>query len=189
MSIFDNLNKGTSEERPEIKPIEKVQKTEIFTFKALPESLEEMKALEEAKLETPFQAAALTVCALCAYAAAPEIGKDMLNFLRGPRPVSNYDISFLKDRFMDVKTYIPFSYFEGAKPENDYNPSQPFKLTIQTNPYSYEQEGYCKLFIQSGGADSMRFVVLRQKGDGQWCLWEQHLLSGIREPKSQDPWA
>jgi hypothetical protein len=46
-----------------------------------------------------------------------------------------------------------------------------------------------KLHIRSGGADSPREVVLRQKGDGQWLLWEQFLTVGIRQPKSADPWA
>ena len=43
-------------------------KTETITFAALPESLAEMQTLPEATLDTPFKTAALTVCALCAYA-------------------------------------------------------------------------------------------------------------------------
>ena len=78
-----------------------------------------MKALPEATLDTPFKTAALTVCALCAYAAAPEVGKEMLNFLKGPKPLSPMEISFINDRFREVK-YVPFSYFKGAVPENDY---------------------------------------------------------------------
>jgi hypothetical protein len=46
-----------------------------------------------------------------------------------------------------------------------------------------------KLFLRSGGADNPREVVLRKKGDGQWMLWDQFLLVGIRPPKSADPWA
>jgi hypothetical protein len=65
---------------------------ETFTFAALPESLAEMKALPEASLTSPFATAALTVCALCVYAADKSIGTEMLNFLRGPRPLSNYDM-------------------------------------------------------------------------------------------------
>ena len=54
-----------------------------------------MQALPEAAMSNPFQTAALTVCALCAYAADSTIGAEMLNWLRGPRPLSPYDISFL----------------------------------------------------------------------------------------------
>ena len=65
---------------------------------------------------TPFQAAVLTVLALCAYAADRQIGTDMLNWLRGPCPLSGQEISFLNDRFRDGKTYLPFNYFAGSTP-------------------------------------------------------------------------
>ena len=92
-----------------------------------------MKALPEAALDTPFKTAALTVCALCAYAADRDIGTQMLNFLRGPRPLNGQDISFLNDRFRDGKTYIPFSYFLGSSPENNYTPSSPFTVTVKSD--------------------------------------------------------
>jgi hypothetical protein len=55
---------------------------------------------------------------------------------------------------------------------------------------AYAEEGYKKFDVKSGGADSPRQVVLRSKpSTGQWFLWDQFLLSGIRKPKSQDEWA
>ena len=164
-------------------------KSETFTFTALPESLAQMQALPEASLDSPFKTAALTVCALCAYAADKNIGTEMLNWLRGPRPLNGAEISFLNDRFRDGKTYIPFSYFEGATPDNDYTPSEPFRITVQSTHVSGEEQGYMKLFIPCDGADSPRPIKLRMKGDGKWFLWEQYLLTGIRTPKSADPWA
>lgn len=164
-------------------------KSKTFTFTALPESLAQMQALPEASLDSPFKTAALTVCALCAYAADKNIGTEMLNWLRGPRPLNGTEISFLNDRFRDGKTYIPFSYFEGATPDNDYTPSEPFRVTVQSTHVSGEEQGYMKLFIPCGGADSPRPIKLRMKGDGKWFLWEQYLLTGIRTPKSADPWA
>lgn len=164
-------------------------KSETFIFTALPESLAQMQALPEASLDSPFKTAALTVCALCAYAADKNIGTEMLNWLRGPRPLNGTEISFLNDRFRDGKTYIPFSYFEGATPDNDYTPSEPFRITVQSTHVSGEEQGYMKLFIPCGGADSPRPIKLRMKGDGKWFLWEQYLLTGIRTPKSADPWA
>ncbi len=160
---------------------------ETFVFDRLPENLSEMQNMPLASLDTPFKAAALSVCALCVYAAAPDIGKEMLNFLKGPQPLSVYEQQFLKDRFADKK-YVPFSYFEGACPKNEYTPNKPYKITVETNPYSYDQDGYCKLYLKSGGADSARSVVLRRKGD-KWFLWEQFLLADIRKPNSEDPWA
>lgn len=112
----------------------------------------------------------------------------MLNFLRGPRPLSNQEISFLNDRFMEVK-YVPFSYFSGAVPANDYTPDTPFTITVMSGPYSDANEGYKKLYIKSGGADSPREIVLRRLGDGRWMLWEQFLLVSIRKARSDDPWA
>ena len=99
------------------------------------------------------------------------------------------DISFLNDRFRDGKSYIPFSYFVGASPENGYTPRQPFTLLVGSNHTSYVEDGYCKLFIPCGGADDPRPIKLRRKGNGQWFLWEQYLMTGIRIPTSADPWA
>lgn len=176
MSIFDGMNKAKAEAN-----------VQTFTFTALPESLSQMKALPEAALDSPFKTAALSVCALCAYAASKEIGKEMLNYLRGPRPLSPYDVSFLDDRFREVK-YVPFSYFAGASPENEYTPSQPYTLTVEAGPYADANEGYKKLHIRSGGADNPREIVLRRTADGKWYLWDQFLLVGIKQTKSENPW-
>lgn len=161
---------------------------QTITFTALPKTLAEMQALPEAVLQNPFQTAALTVCALCVYAEDRDNGTQMLNWLRGPRPLSPFDISFLNDRFRDGN-YVPFSYFAGAVPGNDYTPTLPYTLTIEAGPYADANPGYKKLHIRSGGADNAREIVLRQKGDGTWLLWDQFLLLGIRQPKSADPWA
>ena len=186
MSIFDKLNKNTAASSPVGGAASATNRT--FTFAALPESLAQMQALPEAALNDPFQTAALTVCALCVYSADKNIGTEMLNWLRGPRPLSGVDISFLNDRFRDGH-HVPFSYFAGAVPENDYTPRQPFTLTIEAGPYADANPGYKKLHIRSGGADNPREIVLRQKGDGTWLLWDQFLLVSIRVPKSADPWA
>lgn len=187
MSIFDKLKKNV-QTAVKSAAASAFASEETFTFAALPESLAEMKALREASLTSPFATAALTVCALCVYAADKSIGTEMLNFLRGPRPLSNHDISFLNDRFSDGH-HVPFSYFKGAVPANNYTPDTPFTITVTSGPYSDANEGYKKLYIKSGGADSPREIVLRQLGDGRWMLWDQFLLVSIRKPKSDDPWA
>lgn len=193
MSIFDKL-KSTAQQAVSKAATGAVQsigsKTERFTFAALPESLAEMQALPEASLDTPFKTAALTVLALCAYAADKEVGTEMLNWLRGPRPLNGQDISFLNDRFRDGKTYLPFTYFAGATPDNGYTPAQPYTIAIESNHTSDDEAGYMKLFIPCGGADSPRPIKLRQRGsDGKWFLWEQYLLMAVRIPKAEDPWA
>ena len=185
MSIFDAF-KPQGAAGANTYGMSNLKKTFIFT--KLPESLEELQALPEAALTSPFQTAALTVCALCVYGADPQRGKSMLDWLKGPRPLSNYEVSFLNDRFRDG-IHVPFSYFQGAVPDNDYTPSRPFTVTIEAGPYADANAGYKKLHIRSGGADNPREVVLRQKGNGQWLLWDQFLMVGIRPPKSSDPWA
>lgn len=186
MSIFDNLKSEINAPANSQKP---AGGSYTFTFNALPESLAEMQALPEASLDTPYKTAALTVCALCAYAAAPEIGKEMLNFLKGPVPLSAYDISFLNDRFRDSRL-VPFSYFAGATPENNYTPSVPFSVTVFSNPYSFPEDGRATLHLNSGGADSPRQIKLRLKpSEGKWHLEEQMIMVGIRTPKAADPWA
>lgn len=184
MSIFDKLKQaapvaGAPQNRPGGKA--------TFAFPALPESLAQMQAMPEAALQDPFQTAALTVCALCVYAADKNIGTEMLNWLRGPRPLGPFDISFLNDRFREGY-HVPFSYFAGAVPENDYTPSQPFTLTVEAGPYADANPGYKKLHIRSGGADSPREIILRQTTDNKWYLWDQFLLVSIRQPRSQNPW-
>lgn len=192
MSIFDKLKSNAMKAVKDAASSATASlgnKRETFTFASLPESLEQLQALPEASLDSPYKTAALTVCALCAYAADKQIGTEMLNWLRGPRPLNGQDISFLNDRFRNGRTYVPFSYFAGAKPENDYTPTVPYKITIESTHVSDDEQGYMKLFIPCGGADSPRPIKLRMKGDGRWFLWEQYLLTDIRQPKSADPWA
>ena len=188
MSIIEKFRSQFAETlRPSQTP-EPTRKTETFTFSDLPENLTQLRALPEAALTSPFQTAALTVCALCVYGADPDMGMQMLNWLKGPRPLTNYEASFLKDRFRDG-IHVPFSYFAGATPENDYIPTRPLTITVEAGPYADANPGYKKLHIRSGGADNPREVVLRKKGNGQWLLWDQFLMVGIRQPKSEDPWA
>lgn len=193
MSIFDKLKKtamSTVANAVSGATASVGNKKENFTFATLPESIAQMQALPEASLDDPYKTAALTVCAVCAYMADSEIGLDMLNWLRGPRPLGGGEISFLNDRVRDGLTYVPFSYFKGATPDNDYTPDEPYTITVESNLYSDANAGYKKLFVRSSGADNPREIVLRQRGsDGKWFLWDQAILVGIREPKSADPWA
>ena len=163
--------------------------TERVVLDCLPQTLEELKALSLSALASPFDTAALTVAALCLYPQQREEALAMLQFLSGPRTMSPMEKQFIRDRFMDGKDYIPRSYLEGATPQNDYTPAQPYTLLISETPYSYTEQGYAKLYLRSGGADSPRAVQLRLAKDGKWYLWDQFLLADIRIPESQNPWA
>ncbi len=187
MGLFDDLKKARENTAAGSAPAGS-DRTVGVQFAKLPETIEEFKALPQAQLTSQFDTAALTVVALCFYPTNRELSIEMLNYLRGPRPLSNYDQQFIRDRFMD-KDYVPRSYFVGAVPANDYLPAEPYTIKVSENPYSYSEQGYAKLFLTSGGADSPRYVQLRQAKDGKWYLWEQFLLSDIRQPESADPWA
>ena len=161
-----------------------------ITWNQLPKNLEELQALPQADLKTPEGTAALTVAALAVYPTNPEECFRMLNFLRGPRPLSMYEQQFIRDRFMDGKQYIVMSYFKGATPANNYTPNVPYVLEFTDSAAQFAEEGYKRFDIRSGGADSPRQITLRLKpSTGQWFLWEQYILVGIRVPVSQDPWA
>ena len=138
MSIFDKL-KSTAQQAVNTATKSIGSKRETFTFTSLPESLAEMQALPEASLDTPFKTAALTVLALCAYAADKNIGAEMLNWLRGPRPLNGQEISCLNDRFCDGKTYLPFTYFSGSTPENNYTPTEPYTSVVESNHVSGDE--------------------------------------------------
>ena len=157
----------------------------------IPTNLAELQSMPEASLTQPENTAALTIAALCMYPIDPNASCEMLNFLTGPRGLSGYDKSFIADRFRD-KDYVPRSYFAGATPQNNYEPTQPYTLTFFENPYSRQNidEGYLTLHIASGGADSPRQIRLRTKpSTGQWFMWEQFLLSDVRPPANANPWA
>ena len=161
-----------------------------IVFNNLPKTLAELKTLPEAALKTPEGTAALTIAALCVYPENKDACLEMLDYLRGPRPLSPFERQFIRDRFMDGKDYIPRSYFAGAVPGNDYTPSQPYTLTFTDSAATFAEDGYKRLDVRSGGADSPRQITLRLKpSTGQWFLWEQMLLAGIRIPTSQDAWA
>ena len=100
-------------------------KTENVVFADLPENLETFKALPQSALSSPFGTAALTIVALCMFPADRELCYQMLDYLRGPRPMNGKEKQFIADRFMD-KDYVPRSYFAGASPDTDYMPTEPY---------------------------------------------------------------
>ncbi len=160
-----------------------------FHVPSLPTDLAALQALPEATLDSPFKTAALALAALCRFAADERAVHEMLDFLKGPEPLSNLEKQFLRDR-LSGKAYKPFSFFAGATPENGYTPQTPYQLTVSANPYSFETENWATLYVQSGGADAPRPIRLRQKpSTGQWFLNEIQCLSDIRVPRAEDPWA
>ncbi len=157
----------------------------------MPADLTTFKTMDGADFKNPYKVAALTVVALCLYPVNAPLSIELLNYLKGPKPLSAYEVQFLKDRFRG-KDYLAASYLDGATPENNYEPKEPYAVHVYKTSHSEDllQEGYLQLFLKSGGADSARGVKLRKKeSTGEWFLWEYLLLPDIRKPICADPWA
>lgn len=158
-------------------------------FADVPTTLSQLRTLPEAVLMEPHHAAALLIPALCLWTADQNAAQEMVNFLKGPQPLSVREIQFISERLRE-KQYLPSSYFEGAIPENGYEPTKPYAVTVSSTPISFDETGYAKLYLKSSGADSPRPVQLRQKpSSGEWFLWEQMLLSDIRPPVLANLWS
>ena len=165
-------------------------KTRSFSFQRLPISLEELKALPEASLTDVYAVAALSVLALTRFGENREESVRMLNFLKGPDPLTPMGIQQISDRFMDGKFYKVRSFFGGATPGNNYTPAQPYTIKVSSNPYSFPEENWATLYLESGGSDNPRPVKLRKKpSTGQWFLVEIQYLGDIRPPVAADRWA
>ena len=167
------------------------QKKETFTFDRIPETVDEMKALPQANLQNPFGVVALVILAMNNFNKDLDKCKDMLVFLKGPGTLMNQEISRMNDQ-LKGKDYLMRSYFEGTSPENNYKPTEPYKITVFDHPNSYdnEKDGYVTLWVKSSGSDSDRQVRLRKKqSTGEWFLNEEYLTPGIKTPQEADPWA
>ena len=156
---------------------------------SIPSSAAEFSNMPQMDITKPENTCAMFLCALQMYIDNKDAGVDAMNMLRGPRPMTPYDIQFLRDRLRDKK-YLPMAYFEGATPQNGYKPNMPYTLNVLHDPRPQDiEEGYIRVFLKTAGADSPRPVKLRGKG-GKWYLWEySSVLSGIRIPAQEDPWA
>ena len=156
----------------------------------IPESLQEFEALAAGQ-RTPEKISALFLCALSLFDRNMADGVSAMNLIRGPKPMTPYDAQFLRDRLRG-KAYLPLAYFEGATPQNGYKPNAPYVLNVLSDPRPQDIEpGYLRVFLKTAGADSPRPMKLRQKAStGEWFLWEySSILSGIRIPAAEDPWA
>lgn len=164
-----------------------------ITFEKLYSSVDELKTYS---LNTPFETAALTANILCSYTKENKDNfYNMLQVLMGEvQPLSNLMKQQIDERMAqnDKWKYIGKSYFNGANKENDYTPNTPYEIEVEENPYSYTNEGYARLLLKSSGADNERPITLRKLKDGRWLLWSDSilgLLSDIRQPESENPWA
>jgi len=167
--------------------IEEVSGGVKYVFNVLPQNEKDMQALvDQFGLSDRHNTTAFFMASFVKYAEDTAEGLAMIDVLKGPQPLSDTEKAFIKERLSDKK-YLPKSYFEGAKPENNYEPDTPWTIVISDEVVS-APEGYSYTTVSSGGADSPRRVCLRIKGDSHY-LWEYNgVLLGIRLPAEEDPW-
>ena len=109
----------------------------------IPENLQEFETLA-AKGRQPEHICALFLCALALFDRDKDAGTAAMDLLRGPKPMSPYDCQFLRDRLRG-KAYLPLAYFEGAAPENGYQPRMPYTLNVLSDPRPQDIEpGYMR---------------------------------------------
>ena len=159
-----------------------------YVFNSLPRTVAELEALPQADMKDPYAVAALTIVAFTNYESNNGECIKMLDYLKGPESVSNYEVQFYRDR-LQGKQYKIWSFFLGATPGNNYTPNKPYKITVSSNPYSFQDENWATLYVTSGGADNERPIKLRKKpSTGQWFLNEVLCLGDIRLPAEEDKW-
>ena len=113
----------------------------------IPENLPEFEALA-AEGRKPEHICALFLCALALFDRDKDAGTAAMNLLRGPRPMTPYDGQFLRDRLRG-KPYLPHAYFEGAAPQNGYQPCRPYVLNVLEDPRPQDIEpGYLRVFLK-----------------------------------------
>ena len=166
-------------------------KTVTITFEKLPTTLDGLKALPEASMDTPYKVVALCMAVLCNYENDREATFEMLDYLCRPNSGTEYEAfhKFISERLRDGKGYKAFAFFEGATPDNNYTPTVPYKIKVSSNSVSFNEKNRARLMVKSGGADSPGPVLLREKpSTGQWFVTQISCLTDIRLPAALDEW-
>ena len=164
----------------------------ILTFNKLFENKDDFNKITK---NSPENVAALVVQAICLYDKDETLFYEVLQDLMSElQPLSNMLKQEINDRMEqnNKASYIGLSYFNCSINFNNYEPDKSYSIEITDGPSSYVNEGYATLYLKSGGADSKRPITLRKKKDGNWVLWSDSilgLLSDIRKPENQNPWA
>jgi hypothetical protein len=175
---------------------QKIKEGALRSFKRSPVHLQQYSdehgpvlSLPEADLRDPFNAAALMVLAFCVYPLNRGLTFRMIEYLKGSEILSEKERSSIVLALSGGKTYIPFSFFLGAVPENDYRPDIPYVLEIHDSMVTSGREGERALYVLSGGDPVMRNLIFQKGKGGVYTLVSQSILGDIAAPKQDNPWA
>lgn len=161
---------------------DELQSTSTVSLNRIPHSLAKFLELRNQIAHTPQGAAVMMIVAMRIYQQYPVEGMKCLTaactsplIVPAANDAGNYEgyvmgnVSELKRKLKDY-SYLPFVYFEGASPANNYTPAAPpYIASLLVNQYSYMSAGdgstRIKVFVRTLGADSPRPVVVRKIGD------------------------
>ncbi len=184
-----NFNSDTVDFRKNTDTAYNAKKVSIV-FDKLPKDLSELKNIC-GDFKDPKRVAALVVAVLSSFNENKDNCVEMLNYLRGPKAIDEYDIEYISDR-LKIFPYLINSYFDGATYANNYKPTMPYTVSVYESEENeiIVSEGFLRLFLKSGGASNARGVKLRYKASsGEWFLWDYLIFADIKRPASDDPWA
>lgn len=164
-----------------------------YTFNALPRNIEELKTLEVNDREyfnSPHFVTALFICCLNRMTDNSADAWNMINYLRTHTAtvgednilkVSNVVMQDIVQHLLDNDINgFPVSnglrsYFAGSSPDNRYEPTKPYQVTIveQSDMYTTEDGYLCaKLYVESSGDDNLVGPLkLRKFDDHGWLVY------------------
>ena len=197
----DNDNNDTKEE--EVVPGDSITiniRTEfdddtlrIIEFSRLPHSYLRFSEVQQAIGETPEGAAALFILALHVYREYESEGEkclaDACHMSLKAWDVTNNRPVLLKYHMDGVISAVAkysrleYAYMNGATPENNYTPDEPYGITVNYDANNSNLEsGTVRLYVHTKGADSNRpMTIKREEADGFWRITEfSSLFTGLK---------
>ena len=171
-----------------------------ISFDRLPETPEELKAIDRSGENGKFLTFALLICAFKTWRKDDQntceaMMRELLNSPTVKDCYNNFSKEFVKDRMLqnDKWEYIADAYFDGAENTNGYIPSKPLTITIKEFPYLPQTStmygvnlSIDKLVTEFKGADTSRSIsVYQDPTDRKWYVWSDSykgLLADIKEP-------
>lgn len=177
--------------------------TATYTFKCLPKTLDELKAIKLDTMFGPMAAAIVTLPTWKNMPASEGMYKhpiyDWFTYCQGGNAISNVDRSsmytVMQRTLSSPSEYNNadngrYAYFKGATPANSYTPSKPLTFTLEEGPYiipaKYGNPERHMVLISFGGDSYQRYCdVYYSTKNSKWFLflgqWK-HLVADFIDP-------
>ena len=154
---------------------------EMVTVSTVPQSVEDFLAIRDSIATTPEGGVAVFLLAMMKYGENEELGLKFLTIAFDQQNLTagdtykgfkihnswDYHLGRLKK-----KPYWAFAYIEGAKPENGYKTSLPYKFQFVRNRFSViEKDQKIKTFVKCYGV-SPRPVTMVKNNKDLWKVFE-----------------